>query len=318
MVILRRTVLIAMLALLSCSLIGLLGRFDWFCDLFNSFRPQALIAAFLFLIPALIFRWRTSIAIGTAVILLNGGLITTRMAAFGGAEGPASWKTSSSVRLISANVLASNPQRQKMMDLIALYEPDIVIAVEVTHEWADAFKQLPPKYAHRLTEPRFGVFGAAAYSRLPFTGHVILVGARKLPLLYMDFGSYVVMGVHPPPPVTSELAAEHRVYIAEIADRTARAGKPVVVAGDFNGTLWNDSMRPLAKAGLRYSDISGPVPMLHPPGMAWTWPSSFAPLAMQIDHVFVRGVPVRGFVSLGDIGSDHFPVTAGFVPPPYR
>ena len=301
--VLRRVTFIILLVLLACSGIGLLGGLNWFLDLFNSFRPQAVCVAALLMIYAVYFRWRSCIAVGLVVIVLNGSLMAARMIAFGGAE--EADQAAKPVKLISANVLASNRQWSSVMNLVARERPDIIVVVEVTHEWADALKLLPKEYAHSLVEARFGVFGMAAYSRQPFTGHVLRVGARELPLFYMDFGSFVLMAAHPPPPVTNELATEHRLYIEEIADRARHAAKPVIVAGDFNGTLWNNSMRPLNKAGLRSS---------HPSGLAWTWPTGFVPFAMQIDHVLVRDAAVRDFRVLMDIGSDHRPIRTSFAP----
>ena len=302
-----KIVLVLLGLVLLCSVLGLLGGVAWFFDLFNHFRPQALVAAMVLLAPALIFRWRSAIAIALIAVVLNGGLMAVRMAAFTSADDAQT--AGAPVSLISANLLVSNRATDKVLRLLAQEQTDIVIATEVTHSWADALKQLPPAYAYRLTEPRFDVFGMAAYSRLPFTGHVIRIGQRQLPLLYMDFGGFVVMAVHPPPPVFPSFAIEQALYVQEVAERVRLAGKPVIVAGDLNGTLWSDSLRPLANAGLKSS---------HPSGLAWTWPSGFFPLAIQIDHVFVKNAASREFRVLPDIGSDHFPIKASFVPLPDR
>lgn len=292
--------------ILLCSLLGLLGGVSWFFDLFNHFRPQALVAALCLLVPSLMFRWRSAIAIALIAVVLNAGLMAVRMAAFAGEDDVAA---AAPVTLISANLLASNTDTAKALGLIAHEQPDIVLAVEVSHPWADALKALPAAYAYRLIEPRFDVFGMAAYSRLPFTGQVIRIGERRIPLLYLDFGGFVVMAVHPPPPVFPGFATEQALYLQEVAERVRLAGKPVIVAGDFNGTLWSESLRPLANAGLKSS---------HPSGLAWTWPTGFFPLGIQIDHVFVKNAAPGEFQVLPRIGSDHFPVKASFTPQPAR
>jgi endonuclease/exonuclease/phosphatase (EEP) superfamily protein YafD len=302
-----RIVLFLLGLILLCSVIGLLGSIWWFFDLFNHFRPQALVAALCLLAPSLVFRWRAAIAIALIAVVLNGGLMAVRMAAFSGAEDAGI--AAAPVTLLSANLLASNTATDKALGLIVREQPDIVLAVEVSHPWADALKALPAAYAYRLIEPRFDVFGMAAYSRLPFTGQVIRIGERQIPLLYLDFGGFVVMAVHPPPPVFPGFAIEQALYLQEVAERVRLAGKPVIVAGDFNGTLWSESLRPLANAGLKSS---------HPSGLAWTWPSGFFPLAIQIDHVFVKNAAVGEFRVLPGIGSDHFPVKASFVQHPDR
>jgi endonuclease/exonuclease/phosphatase (EEP) superfamily protein YafD len=73
----------------------------------------------------------------------------------------------------------------------------------------------------------------------------------------------------------------------------------------MNTTLWSDNAKYFKAAGLK--SLSA--------GFAWTWPYGFFPLAIQIDHIFVRDIAVKSFTALPSINSDHYPVRAELLLP---
>jgi endonuclease/exonuclease/phosphatase (EEP) superfamily protein YafD len=80
---------------------------------------------------------------------------------------------------------------------------------------------------------------------------------------------------------------------------------PLVVAGDFNLTMWNRHYRPLA-------DVAGLHNAREGHGIAATWPAGW-PLGVPIDHVLGSAdVQLRNFRVLRAIGSDHRPIAAEF------
>ncbi|MDF2983233.1 MAG: Endonuclease/exonuclease/phosphatase, partial [Devosia sp.] len=48
-------------------------------------------------------------------------------------------------------------------------------------------------------------------------------------------------------------------------------------------------------------------------GLAYTWPAAKPWMAIQIDQVLTRGMTAGSFRTLGDVGSDHYPVRADLV-----
>ena len=111
------------------------------------------------------------------------------------------------------------------------------------------------------------------------------------------------MALHASVPLSPTWRAARDSMFEDIARFARRTCHPLIVAGDFNATPWNRSMRRLVRES----------PLRHAPGF-WrpTW-SNHVPLWMgiPIDHVLAatdcRVVDRR----VGpDIGSDHRPVVA--------
>ncbi len=122
-----------------------------------------------------------------------------------------------------------------------------------------------------------------------------------LPLLMLDFKSFIVMAAHPMPPMSARDTQELHVYMLQIADVVRSVNKPLILVGDFNATLWSETLNELRGLHLVRANQAG---------WAWTWPSGFWPFAVQIDHIFVRDAVPLDFKTLPNIGSDHFPVRA--------
>ncbi|MEN3953191.1 endonuclease/exonuclease/phosphatase family protein [Iodidimonas sp. SYSU 1G8] len=285
-----------------CSLTGLLGSSHWFFDLFNHFRPQALVAGLTLLVFGVALRYRTGVVLACLILLLNGGLIATRLLTV---QSQPQTVSDEPVSLISANLLSSNNDHQAVRAMIQREAPDIFVALEADHEWTDALRFADAQYPHQLSYPRLDNFGMAVLSKRPFQGRVIRVDPGSVPLFHLDFGSFVLIAAHPPPPLGRQGADSQKRYLREILYLAEATSKPMIIAGDLNTTLWADTMKPLISAGFSPANRTG---------MAWTWPTGFRPLGIQIDHILVRGAKSDRFRTLPYIGSDHFPIAARFAP----
>lgn len=291
-----------------CSLAGLLSRFSWFFDLFNHFRPQIFVACLPLLLLGLTLKDRKSVVVGILVVVLNLGFIAERLYAFPGAvpshrvsfiEEP-----TEHIKVFFANVLTSNRDHQSLLDRVDENRPDILVFTEIDDGWLKSLEPLKAAYPYSFALPRSDNFGLAVYAKKSFTQKIYDVGEYGLPLAVMDMGNYALVAVHPIPPLSQENTQELRRYIAKIAEIIRTISKPLIVTGDLNTTLWSDNFNLLRGLGLQRSNGLG---------IAWTWPSGFFPLALQIDHIFVRDAATADFQALADIGSDHFPVQASVV-----
>ena len=82
-------------------------------------------------------------------------------------------------------------------------------------------------------------------------------------------------------------------------------GRPTVVAGDLNSTMWNAGYRPLREIARLHNARAG-----H--GIGPTWPA-ISTLGVPIDHILATpDVGLRGFRVLRSVGSDHRPIAAEF------
>lgn len=208
---------------------------------------------------------------------------------------------SETINIISSNVYTANNNYKTAIDLFYSNNPDLIVLTETDENWIKNLIPLEGRYQYRLAHPRSDNFGMAIYSRLPFDAKIIEIGNYKLPLAILDFEKFRLILAHPIPPISFESFEENKLYINAIAEYSKMSKKPVIIAGDLNATLWGGAIKPLIAADLKRINLYG---------IAYTWPTHFSLLAMQIDHFFARGIKEANFKVLPSIGSDHFPIQA--------
>lgn len=289
-----------------CSLAGYLATLSWFFDLFNHYRPQAVGAALLLLVPAMLRRKTNELILVLMVLGLNALPLALALQEFPSAPSYHAVTSKSTIRIIAANVLTSNRNYAALLGTIMARQPDIVVLTEVDAAWCEAMEELKSEYPHAIALPRADNFGMAIYAKQTFVGHGLSAGRHALPLLAAEFEGFMLLAAHPLPPMSADNARDLRDYLTEVGRHIRASIKPVVLAGDLNATLWSETLRPLQGLGLERTNAMA---------LAWTWPSIAPPLAIQIDHIFVRGVGVNAFSVLPGIGSDHFPIMAQLVLP---
>lgn len=298
---------IIVLVIGTATLAGLAARWHWMFELATHFTLQSTIGAAVALaLLALARRWIWTLAAG-GVLLLNAAALA-----------PLVWPTlpvkandRPTYCLLSANLQAGNRDLTQFVELVRARRPDVFFVMEVDQ---DALKQLVPlfdAYPHRIIEPRRGAFGCGLFSRRPIEPQRDARARHEaLPTLaaIIDFdgNDVTLVAAHPPPPVSSRMAAlrDHQLRIA--AELAGRAPRPTILAGDLNTTSWSPAFHDLlAGSGLRDSRAGlGPQP---------SWPNLPWLVRIPIDHVLVSDDVQVVSRELGpDIGSDHLPVLVEF------
>lgn len=290
---------LGLLVLLGISIVPLFG--PWPGDMIAPFRVQLAIAAIIGLAIVMALRDLRLAAFAGIVMAATIVPIAARMI-----DRPVLPETASGrpVSLVVANVLCDNKQHDRVVALVREQQSDLFAAVETTPEWVASLDRLTDQYPHSFAPTTLGVFGVALYARRPFSPTLLSIGRRQLPLLRADFGDLVVYVAHPMPPANARLAADNREYIEALAERVGAETGPVIVAGDLNTTLWSSNIKPLLRHPMQWPANSG---------LAYTWPASRPWLAIQIDQVLTRGMRAGSYQTLGDIGSDHYPIRADLV-----
>ncbi|MBM3620508.1 MAG: endonuclease/exonuclease/phosphatase family protein [Alphaproteobacteria bacterium] len=299
-------VLLAALGLATLSATAIFRSDAWIADLIESFRPHLLVAAAMCLPLGLTVRgsWRTAlVAIFVACVVANSATIirTVRAAT------PPPQEARGGIRLtvVTTNLLWSNTQHQRFRDWLHAEAPDIVVTQETTRRWAAELDKLDPLLPYRRL-PGHGD-DLAILSRYPFE-MAELAGIRQhgtLAMARLSVGHRRIdlMALHASVPIHPAWQKARDTMFDDIARFAWRTRHPLIVAGDFNATPWNRSMRRLVRES----------PLRHAPGF-WrpTW-TAYAPnwMGIPIDHVLAatdcRVIDRR----VGpDIGSDHRPVIA--------
>lgn len=237
------------------------------------------------------------------------------------------------VRVLEANVGATQQGLEGLIALIEEVEPDVVVAIEVLPGLERSFversavrERLPFAIA---PEPgllwRDMMLTRWPLHKLKFDGdserYKHLFAFRRSCFVDAPGGRFLLTAIHPASPrdVNSwQRGNEWTALLAEVCrHQLADAGVPVIVAGDFNTSPSGYRHRIMLKG-------SGFKPLDELGGLEGTWPSHWpGPLRMTIDRVWVS--PDVEFVSrevLRDIGSDHRPILvtlslpgAGALPP---
>lgn len=315
---------LARLILLGSGLVALLALLPdtpWWMTLFDPFRLHiGLGLAFGATLAFLCKRWVPTLI---AVTLAAAHMLTL------GTKGEGPIHPSAGARQIKVmgfNVLGGNTRFDDIKAYVDAEQPDIIVLLEVRPDLAAHLRGWRD-YPSQLIEARPGNFGVALLARWPLTPTEVRTFGRHFPSVVgatdLDGRPLIVIGTHPPPPVSnidaqtrSRQLSDIAEFISEEAPRFLGPLYPegvqphVIVVGDFNATPWSSAVQPLIRLGGLRDTRRGF-------GYHATWPTYLGPVGIPIDNAFISGD--LGVVSrkVGpDLGSDHRPVVVTVTPLP--
>lgn len=305
----RRRLVVLAAALIALHLAWPLAGLHWMAELTVHFVPHLAVAAAL-LAAALMATGRPRWAGACAAVL---AVDAWRLGAAVPGPGEVAGAEADTVRLLQWNVSAVNPDPERALAWILERELDldVIALMETSPPWRPVLDALARFYPHSHVVVRSDHFGMAVFSRLPGSAPRSLTHARS-GLESIVMSAYTASGtmlalwfMHPPPPVSGDLANERNAQLVSVA-RTARvAPMPLVVAGDLNVTPWSPWFRGMLEAGgLR--DMAGG---LHAP----TWAPGPVPwfLGIPLDHLLATpGITLRDRALGPHLGSDHRPIVS--------
>lgn len=226
----------------------------------------------------------------------------------GDADAPAA--ASPALKILVSNVHYSNHQFDRVQRLVTEEDPDVVGLVEVSDRWLSGLKPLRERYPHRFEIPDDSHVGLALYSRLPISdARAIRVGDRSTPAIAATLatpgGAVEILLAHPASPVDAAAIRRRNAQIEALATHVRDAGRPALLAGDLNLTMWNRGYRPLEHVARLRNARAG-----H--GIGPTWPA-FGRFGVPIDHILATAdIDLRNFRVLRPVGSDHRPIVSEF------
>lgn len=294
--------ILALLALLP-SWLGLFGSWYWALDLCAHFRWQYLIVGVV-IVAWSVWRRRRRIAAFAVLTLLLNLLLIGRLALHAEVD-RATLAQDFNLRVVSLNVLTSNPNTQVVLDYLLKSDADVIALIETDQKWLDALAPLQAKYPHHILHPRPDNFGIALFSRLPLQQAGILnLGKSGLPSIEarLDFhGREVrIIATHPVPPYGRAYAGFRDTQLAALAGHVRQAGEAVLLVGDLNATPWSSGMRIATGGNLGFRSLAAPWTP------TWRARSIFA---IPIDHALCTAPLVITRRAVGpDVGSDHRPI----------
>lgn len=301
-----------------------LARAWWIADIFCQFTVQYVLLLCPILLVMLVAKaWKRAAFFGV-VFAINLLVIWPYIiyAPNGSGASTATRPAGPVYRLLTQNVLTSNRDYQRVLDLIELEQPDFVVLLEIDGGWVDALQKLHVEYPYRITKIHPGNFGIGFYSRHSWS-HCELTtpGPDQLPTVFAEFlkgtqdsgqspagdNVFYLVGTHPVPPLDGPRAESRNRQLDEVVGDIPR-NRPRIVTGDFNLTPWSPWFRNLLVSGeLRDAAIGfGIQPTWH------IFPTILG--GVKIDHCLVDRIYVTDYRVGPDVNSDHRAVILDFIP----
>lgn len=213
-------------------------------------------------------------------------------------------------RVLWLNVMQSNNEYDRVADLIAREQPDVLLLMEINQAWIDWLEPTLSRYSYRLDRPLDNTYGMAFATRLAVDrAQMVQQTSANTPTLYAtlrmpDGAPLALIGLHPRPPLPGESTQSRDRNIARAGARTPDNIANVLAIGDFNDVPWSRTIRNFVETGGYLDPRVGRG--THP-----TFPSDWLLLGWPLDQIFVKpGLEVATLRVLEDVGSDHRPVVA--------
>lgn len=219
----------------------------------------------------------------------------------------------SPVKVVSANLLFSNPTPHAAVEALISSHPDVLVTVETPVSMVDSLLRAGFIHAARGSSRGEHIHIWSKYPSASLPG--LVLNDRELPVARIDLpmGKVTVVGVHLMSPTSDVSFSRWRSNWERLSPLLRSLEGPVVVAGDFNASRVHGKMRDLARDFGVTS--SSPLDMFAP-----TWPTAPYrgwPSALQIldlDHILVQSLASDRFSRLTIPGSDHLGVSAWVYP----
>jgi len=286
------------------TLLGFLGRYHWFCDLFSHFRLQYAVVSILIAIALWMMRRPVLALLASAVMLTN--IITVAPHLTG--RSPVPNHDSHKALLINVNTNLGSPT--KVIELIKQEQPDIVVLEETDYGWLDQLQPLKALYPHHLLKPRSDNFGITVYSRWPLISeHVRYIGLGGIPSLLVTVetpdGPLDVIATHPVPPSGPSMSEDRDSQLYDLADHVNPEANTLLL-GDLNTTPWNYHFRRLCQRANLVDSASAFR-------LQATWPTQLPILWIPLDHcLHSSNVQVHSHRTGTSVDSDHYPLIINF------
>lgn len=219
-------------------------------------------------------------------------------------------KSERCIRIVTANVLMTNRQAEKLIRIVTEHRPDILVTLESNQWWQEALESLHDTYLHRVNRPLENLYGMHVYSRLPLSEVQITdLVEDDVPSIHclaaLECGQLVechFLHPAPPSPTENEESTERDHELIGVARTVVDSQFPVIVTGDLNDVAWSPTTRLFRKiSGLEDPRIGR--------GAFNTFHTKYAFARWPLDHLFHSDdFELVKLARLADFGSDHFPL----------
>lgn len=220
-----------------------------------------------------------------------------------------------SIRIMTSNVLMTNHCADKLLDLIALHQPDIVVTLETNIWWQQALQPLHVDFPYRVNKPLENLYGMHLYSKYPLESvQVVDLIEKDIPSIhcYLLLEAGVKVKCHflhpaPPSPTENTSAKPRDKELLLIAKKIRGSDEATIVTGDLNDVAWSPTTRAFKKISALKDPRIGR-------GMFNTFHANYPFMRWPLDHIFhSEHFALATIQRLPSIDSDHFPLLSELV-----
>jgi endonuclease/exonuclease/phosphatase (EEP) superfamily protein YafD len=289
----------------ACTLLAFAARGHWRLELMSHFRAQYFWTLALAAVLLAFARLRRLAWIAVALSTVNLVLIVPLY------FGPATLADGPVSRGMSLNVYFHNRDYERTLELIRREDPDFILLLEVTPDWAEAMRALETGYPHGHLEPRKDSGGMALFSRVPIEDlevrPLVEYGPSTiLARLALPSGTLTLIGAHTSSPKTPRHFAIRNEELLKLGKMANSRAGAVMLLGDMNCTSWSPYFQDTLT-------VSGLVDSRRGFGVEGSWPDLPLPLRIPIDHCLTTpDVSIKDRRIGADVGSDHRPLIVDF------
>lgn len=298
------------------SFFPFLGSKHWIFRVFDFIRLQLLAILILLLIVGSFLNIENLLLKSVVLGAILGAMVHQILVVFPyiSIHGKKSVVNSDHISLLSVNVLQSNSDYEKLIQLINKIKPDILLTMETNKDWEKALSKVEDLFNYTCKIPKENEYGMHFYSKLEVekcTPHYLI--SEDYPSVEVKMkdhkgNDFAFWGIHPPPPsptqkTTSKPKDKELKIVSKLIEKLH---VPVIVSGDFNSVCWSKSSKLFAKvSGLKDARIGR--------GLYGTFPVSPKIFRFPIDLLFhSKQIKIQQIKTLSNIGSDHLPLLAKF------
>jgi endonuclease/exonuclease/phosphatase (EEP) superfamily protein YafD len=214
------------------------------------------------------------------------------------------------IKLFIYNVLITNRESEKLLNLIEKTHPDLVLLAEPDERWLNEVAELKKTYPYFVEYPLDNAYGIALYSKLKLENTKLeFLVEDDIPSIHTDVvlrsGKKVnLYCLHPRPPVPTEnfRSLERDAELLIVGKIIDKKDEPTIVCGDLNDVAWSWTTK-------LFQRISGLLDPRIGRGLYSTFPVAFPIVRCPLDHLFhSKHFRLVELERQPDIGSDHFPM----------
>lgn len=214
------------------------------------------------------------------------------------------------LKVMISNVYEDNDDYKGCLHVIRSNDPDLILLLETSHEWARQTSVLDQEYTFQVKVPIDNTYGMLLFSKFPL--HEVSVNylvEDEIPSiscqLELPSGQRVqIYAVHPTPPVPNEnpRSTERDKELLLVADKAKNSELPVIVIGDLNDVAWSYT----TELFLKMSELLDPR---RGRGFYNTFHAKQPLLQFPLDHAFISAdFKLKDLRKLDNYNSDHYPI----------